>query len=143
MSARLRQRRLRLCNRSINTPVKGVPTSSRRRPTSCFCCREFIRTVVGTLPLSTNFLIEPFCLIWLSRPFQNSIHHSRSNTYPDTSLRPLRCWLPLPSVQWQVLERSRTVSSSLDQATAISALNTCVQSGAIHSPGLYEYYWSW
>ncbi len=52
MSARLRQRRRRLCNRSINTPVKGVPTS-------CFCCREFIRTVVGTLPLSTNFLIEP------------------------------------------------------------------------------------
>ncbi len=27
--------------------------------TSCFCCREFIRAVVGTLSLSANFLIEP------------------------------------------------------------------------------------
>ncbi len=69
MSARLRQRRLQGFNNvaagfmpAIYIPVKGVPTSSRRRPTSYFCCREFIRTVVGTLPLSTNFLIEPYGL---------------------------------------------------------------------------------
>ena len=33
---------------------------SLRRAASCFCCREFTRTVVGTLSLSTNFLMEPF-----------------------------------------------------------------------------------
>ncbi len=44
---------------AIYAPAKCAPTSSRRRAASCFCCREFIRTVVGTLLLSTNFLIEP------------------------------------------------------------------------------------
>ncbi len=34
---------------------------SRRRAASCFCCREFIRTVVGTLSLSTNFQNEIYC----------------------------------------------------------------------------------
>ncbi len=64
MSTGLRQRRLQGFNNvaagfmpAINAFVKGVPASSRRRPTSCFCCREFIRTVVGTLSLFTNILI--------------------------------------------------------------------------------------
>ncbi len=78
MSTRLRQRRLQGFNNvaagfmpAINAPVKSVPASSRRRATSCFCCREFIRTVVGTLPLSTNFLIEPFKKTFLSRDILN------------------------------------------------------------------------
>ncbi len=44
---------------ALYAPIKGALTSSRRRATSCFCCREFIRTVVGTLPLSTNFFRNP------------------------------------------------------------------------------------
>ncbi len=65
MSTGLRQRHLQGFNvaagftPAIYAPLKGAPTSSRRRTTACFCCREFIRTVVGTLSLSTNFLIEP------------------------------------------------------------------------------------
>ena len=79
MSTRLRQRRLQGFN-NVDRRLYACDLRTREKlclhlvgagRLRCFCCRELIRTVVGTLPLSTNFLIEPFKKTFLSRDILN------------------------------------------------------------------------